>query len=285
MTASQIARTLHGVKAGKRWSCRCPVPTHAHGDRNRSLSVWNSDDGWTCFKCHVGHDRMEILSAMGLSLRDIGPDGQKREWTLPASVAKIFKEAGPAIKKPLGPVEATYRYTDARGELVAEKQRREGKVFLWRRPQVGGGWAWKLDRESLPLYRLHDVIKSAVVVLVEGEKDADNVAKLGICATTAPNGAKSWKPEYAQFFAGKKVFIIPDSDKPGVAYAEVAGQQIAEFAQFVRIVSVWPAKDVSDYLASHSPFELSVLLKSKPLVRLGYCDWQKQHHRDFSRTR
>ena len=99
MTASQIARTIHGVKAGKRWSCRCPVPAHAHGDRNRSLVVWNSDDGWTCFKCHVGHDRMAILSAMGLGLRDIGPDGQKREWTLPASVAKRFKEAGPAIKR------------------------------------------------------------------------------------------------------------------------------------------------------------------------------------------
>jgi putative DNA primase/helicase len=214
---------------------------------------------------------MEILSAMGLSLRDIGPDGKKREWTLPASVAKIFKEAGPAIKKPLGPVEATYRYTDAHGELVAEKQRREGKVFLWRKPLIGGKWEWKVDRISLPLYRLHEVVKSSVVVLVEGEKDADNVAKLGICATTAPNGAKSWKPEYAPLFAGKKVWIIPDSDKPGMAYAGMAGKQISEHAQFVLIVSVYPAKDVSDYLLTHTPSELSALMKAKPLLRYTHA--------------
>jgi DNA primase len=145
--------------------------------------------------------------------------------------------------------------------------RYEGKVFRWRRPQAGGGWLWKVDRANLPLYRLHEVVKSAVVVLVEGEKDADNVAKLGICATTAPNGAKSWKPEFSTWFTAKKVFIIPDSDKPGMAYAGVAGKQIAEHAQFVRIVSVWPAKDVSDYLLTHSPAELSALMKATPLVR------------------
>jgi hypothetical protein len=218
---------------------------------------------------------MEILAVLGLSLRDIGPDGQKREWTLPASVAKRFKEAGPAIKKPLGPVEATYRYTDVRGELVAEKQRRKGKVFLWRRPQAGGGWQWKVDRESLPIYRLHEVVKAAVVVLVEGEKDADNVVKLGICATTAPNGAKSWKPEYAHLFAGKKVWIIPDSDKPGMAYAGMAGKQISEHAKFVRIVSVYPAKDVSDYLLTHTPADLSALMKAKPLLRYEPCQTRK----------
>lgn len=71
MTASQIARTIHGVKAGKRWSCRCPVPTHAHGDRSRSLSVWESEDGWVCFRCFAGCSRAEILAAMGLQVRDL----------------------------------------------------------------------------------------------------------------------------------------------------------------------------------------------------------------------
>ena len=45
MTASQIAKSLHGKKAGKRWMCRCPTALHAHGDRNRSLSVWESKIG------------------------------------------------------------------------------------------------------------------------------------------------------------------------------------------------------------------------------------------------
>ena len=71
MTASQIARQLHGRRSGKRWSCRCPVPRHQHGDRNRSLSVWESEDGWVCLKCFCGCTRDEILAAMGLKIRDL----------------------------------------------------------------------------------------------------------------------------------------------------------------------------------------------------------------------
>ncbi len=72
MTASAIAKRLHGQPAGKRWSCRCPVSRmHKHGDRTRSLSVWESKDGWVCFRCFAGCTRAEILAAMGLQVRDL----------------------------------------------------------------------------------------------------------------------------------------------------------------------------------------------------------------------
>ena len=82
MTAQQIARSLHGQKAGKRWSCRCPTRLHAHGDRNKSLSVWESEDGWVRLKCFTGCSREEILGAMGLSIRDLALNEFKRnpEW-------------------------------------------------------------------------------------------------------------------------------------------------------------------------------------------------------------
>jgi hypothetical protein len=71
MNAREIAKQLHGKKAGKRWKCRCPTGLHSHGDRNRSLSVWESDDGWICLKCFTGCQRDEILAAMGLKVRDL----------------------------------------------------------------------------------------------------------------------------------------------------------------------------------------------------------------------
>ncbi|MHB1952164.1 MAG: hypothetical protein ACYCOU_00325 [Sulfobacillus sp.] len=83
MTVEEIARSLHGKKAGKRWMCRCPGPLHKHGDRNRSLSVWESDDGWVRFKCYAGCSRDDILTAMGLKVRDLAVNSQwKRslEW-------------------------------------------------------------------------------------------------------------------------------------------------------------------------------------------------------------
>lgn len=83
MTASELARSLHGVKAGKRWSCKCPViRMHAHGDRTRSLSVWESEDGWVCLKCFAGCSRDEILTATGLQIRDLALNGfaYNPEW-------------------------------------------------------------------------------------------------------------------------------------------------------------------------------------------------------------
>ncbi len=71
MTAEEIARSLHGKKAGKRWSCRCPGPLHKQGDRKRSLSVWESEDGWIVLKCFAGCTRDDILAAMGLKVRDL----------------------------------------------------------------------------------------------------------------------------------------------------------------------------------------------------------------------
>ena len=86
MTASQIARSLHGVKAGKRFMCRCPVTRlHAHGDRNRSLSVWESKDGWVRLKCFTGCTRDEILAAMGLRIADLA-------LTAPCKVTPAMRE-------------------------------------------------------------------------------------------------------------------------------------------------------------------------------------------------
>jgi hypothetical protein len=82
MTASQIAKSLHGKKSGCGYMCRCPTGLHSHADRNRSLSVRESDDGWVTLKCFAGCRRDEILSAMGLRVRDLALNGFTRnpEW-------------------------------------------------------------------------------------------------------------------------------------------------------------------------------------------------------------
>ena len=88
MTAKQIAASLHGVRAGKRWMCRCPNSRlHAHGDRNRSLSI-GEKDGWVTLKCFTGCEREEILAAMGLRLRDLALN----EMPTRADFAKMERE-------------------------------------------------------------------------------------------------------------------------------------------------------------------------------------------------
>lgn len=83
MTASQLAKQVHGVKAGERWMCRCPTSLHRHGDRNRSLSIWESADGWIRVKCFTGCTRDDIVSALGLSIRDLAPNS---DWKISPAI-------------------------------------------------------------------------------------------------------------------------------------------------------------------------------------------------------
>ncbi len=259
MTASELARQLHARKHSGYFMACCPVHGAAGGDRNPSLSIWD-DGGRVALNCHAGCDWRTVVQALGLTSDDLGHSAD-RSWRKRIKTAAVRPAEA---RKPLGKQEATYRYTDERGELVAEKLRFEGKVFLWRKPQVGGGWIWKIDRETLPLYMLHELANTQACVLTEGEKDVETLRALGLVATTAPNGAKSWRPEFAGHFKNKRVYILPDSDAPGVKYAHEAAKAILPVAKMVRIVYLPDGKDVTDYLTRHAPKELGKLMRTPP---------------------
>jgi len=268
MTAEEFARLLNARKSGRNgWDAYCP----AHPDHNASLHIAAGRRG-VLVKCmSQGCAVKDIAEAVGLRLSDLFYDKQIKEERIEDMVkhlrAKYPKLRHRPNKKEKETLVATYLYTDRVGNLLAEKQRwtvkgEAGKMFMWRKPLPGGGWDWHILSDP-PLYRLHELVRAKVVVLVEGEKDADNLSKLcsshSMSVTTAPNGAESWVAEYGKDFAGKKVIIIPDQDAPGLAYAEQAAKDIAPHALCVRIVNL-PVKDVSDYLADHTPAELKNLI-------------------------
>ena len=122
--------------------------------------------------------------------------------------------------KPDSP-EAVYQYNDERGQLLYEVVRFPEKRFVTRRPDGKSGWIWNLDGVQRVVYRLEEVALVEQVILVEGEKDVESLRRLDLVATTNPNGTNGWRPEFARFFRGKHVIILPDQDATGQA-AEVA---------------------------------------------------------------
>ena len=107
---------------------------------------------------------------------------------------------------------ATYRYTTETDSLVFEVLRfgspnsKElkgcNKTFKQRRPDSlkRGGWSWSLKGlDQRPLYRLPEVIETLaherVIVVVEGEKNADHLCEIGVPATCNSGGAKNWRDE------------------------------------------------------------------------------------------
>lgn len=126
------------------------------------------------------------------------------------------------------------------------------------------------------LYRLPELQGQADVIIVEGEKDADNLVARGLVATTNVSGAGKWKAEYTeQLVAAKvaRVAIIGDNDIPGQAHATAIARACVAHGldvKLVRLPGLPPVRekhgeDVSDWLELNSVDELqAVILATAP---------------------
>jgi hypothetical protein len=173
---------------------------------------------------------------------------------------------------------AIYDYRDEARELLFQVLRIEEpgkkKTFLQRQPAGGRKWVYTQRARQVP-YRLPELLErpeGARVYIVEGEKDADRLAALGLCATTNPGGASNgkskWKPELNSYFEGADVVILPDNDETGHAHAAGVAEALKQVASSVRILAL-PGlalkEDVSDWLdAGGTLEELSRLADAAP---------------------
>ncbi|MGN1008855.1 MAG: hypothetical protein ACI4PV_07895, partial [Butyricicoccus sp.] len=122
-----------------------------------------------------------------------------------------------------------------------------------------------------PLYNLQMLRVAPWAVLVEGEKDADNLIALNLPATTVCGGAKKWRDEYTQEFDGKDVVILPDNDDAGRAHARLIAHKLVARARAksVRIVptSSAPKGDVSDFFAEGRTWDdVAALIAAAPAL-------------------
>jgi hypothetical protein len=144
---------------------------------------------------------------------------------------------------------AEYKYHDEKGAYLFSVCRFEPKGFAQR---TAAGWG--LNGTRRVLYRLPRVLEAIaeeeLVFVVEGEKDVDNLEKIGLYATTSPMGAGKWRDEYSDSLQWALACIIPDNDGPGRAHAEHVGRSLQGKAKSVQILTLDQGKDVSDWLAT-----------------------------------
>ena len=210
MEVQEFLTKLEGVtKASTGWSARCP----AHQDHNASLSVGEGEDGRILVKCHAGCSTESVVSAMGLKLSDLFAEASRN---LPPRPAKNHRGRGRLV--------ATYDYLTKDGEPLVRVLRYDPKSFSRQRPDGHGGWLWGGSENVAALYKWPELAKACAehgtAYLVEGEKDTENLMRLGLTATTALGGASKWREEYADEFVGlSKLFVITDRDGPQNKYA------------------------------------------------------------------
>lgn len=186
-------------------------------------------------------------------------------------------------------IEATYDYTDEEGRLLFQTVRqvfknadgtpvmtgagKPKKTFLQRRKTDDGQWVWNVQETRIVPYRLPDLVRAVSggqqVFVVEGERKADLLRRLGVQATCNPMGAGKWLAEFAPLFAGAEVVILPDNDEAGQKHAATVAASLFGTAAAVRIVALPGLPDKGDVIEWHSAggdvHDLLALVEESPV--------------------
>lgn len=153
--------------------------------------------------------------------------------------------------------------------------------FMQRRPHPAGGWVWGLQdgeygrskvrkgevanwwkakedgkyeaKEHFPdaeryLYNLAAIRElkangGGIVLLTEGEKDADTGTGFGFVSTTNAGGAKYWQDNFDDEFIGLDVVICNDNDDAGRNRVQARAAALRAKAATVRVLDIvahWP---------------------------------------------
>jgi DNA primase (bacterial type) len=214
---------------------------------------------WHCNDCGVGGSVIDWLIhekdiTLADALRELGGDRNGSE--------------------PRGKIVCAYDYTNEAGKPLFQCVRYEPKDFKQRRPDDNGGWIWNIQGVTRVLYRLPEVLKAETICVAEGEKDCDNLVKLGFTATTNPLGAKKWRDEYSEVLCGKDVIIFGDDDKEGREHVKRVKKSLQGKAKSITLIK-FPGHDITDYIKSFPSLDEAKVAVEK-LIEQAQEDYRRR---------
>lgn len=216
MNVEKIIEALEAVKCigENQYVAKCPC----HNDKKASLSI-GKENGKILLHCFAGCETLDIVNSMGLTMKDLFIEKKEKKMEF---------------------LEKEYYYTDEKGNKLYKAMRYNPKRFVQAK-LVNNNWVYSMENVRYVLYNLPNVIKSDIIYFVEGEKDADNLNKLGLTATTSVGGANGFKKhqkEYIEFLKDKTVYILPDNDKAGRNYADNIYKALLGIVRNVKILNL-----------------------------------------------
>jgi hypothetical protein len=267
----QTAARLLGGKANGD-EVLCPGPDHSVSDRSLSVKI-NADapDGFLVHSFAADDPMICRDYVRGkLGLQAFKPNGNGERFS-EEDIERAIMAAAQATASKSKPV-AIYNYKDQNGNVLYQICRYEPKRFGHRQSDGHGDWIYKGTHRRV-LYRWPELspFPDATVLVTEGEKDADNVAALGLCATTVASG--KWTDDCVQALAGRHCWILEDNDDTGRKKALEAAEllhPVANSVKIIRLPGLAEGKDISDWLdAGHTRQDLEDVCYSTP-------DWEPE---------
>jgi putative DNA primase/helicase len=156
------------------------------------------------------------------------------------------------------PFVAQYIYKQADGTpylKVCKTADKQFPQFHWN----GAKWVKGKPKGPKIPYRLPELSVASletVIYICEGEKDADNLAKIGLVATSASEGAGKWKAELNSWFKDRRIVVLPDADAPGREHGQKVARALQPVTASLKIIDLYrdrsDGSDVSDWLKTDS---------------------------------
>ena len=207
-----------------------------HGSRSVDLRKGT----WFDFEANEGGGVIDMVRVNeGAQLRSL-PDIMEKQFGIAKQVQQTIQPARYMSK--------AYDYIDEHGECIYQVVRYEPKTFRQRRPDGKGGWVWNVKDVTPVPYNLPDIMANPnkKIFVVEGEKCADALRKLGAVATTSHGGAKNWHADLNKWFAGRDVVVLPDADEAGKAHADVVAANLLPVVNSINCVNLPGLDDKQD---------------------------------------
>jgi hypothetical protein len=312
---------LHHDK-GNEFRSRCVLFSHT-GENPNSLWVNMETGGFCCHACHVkgggiysfAQEVLRRKSAAGQAPES----GAVTEWihqTLGTPfVQRVYPE--PVQGKPSGyrwdrsKAQDSYIYTDRLGQELCRVYRfidaygnkitpvdhpcpcvLDPKATC--EPGCVNGRVWGAKNVRRVLYHLIDVLQAILIFVVEGEKNANDLARalalyiskrdgfrLGklmldrVAVTTNMGGSGGWKPDYGygRVFAEKIVVKLGDNDTAGRIHDKAVCEDVCRYAAelYTLDLHVGEGEDISDFIKQHVPRPIEDLIQLLETERKPYA--------------
>lgn len=218
--------------SGRQGQAVCPF----HADTNPSLSV-NLETGlFKCFGCDASGDvftfvqkfyRVDFKGALEVLGREVGLDpssfrkkaGKKKPKTKGLTLVELseakklpiefLRNLGLREKLNQGIPEVWFPYFDEHQNLVAVRRR------LALSGSGNDKFRWRKGDELIPygLWKLGEIHSCGWVLLLEGESDLATARFYKLPSISIP-GKSTWKPEWARYFEGLRVYLWMEPDAP-----------------------------------------------------------------------
>lgn len=252
-SGAELARLLGGKTSSPgQHIALCP----AHGDKNRSLSIKDEANNKILLHCFAGCTYEEIISSLNSQGITVNHNSElARDNGLPDGIYGTYEGKSYACH---------WTYTDEKGNILGYAVRFESatgdKIVVPYFNRIQGKWKpGHMSKDKRPLYNLYNLSKASPeeeIYIVEGEKCADALEKMGFTATTSPAGAGSSKQADWTPLAGRHVVLWPDMDKAGRTYAVNVFQSISAVSESTFSASIIdidklnlsPKEDVVDWI-------------------------------------